>query len=378
MKSVKFNINMNMANCILLFIILVLVIVCCMKKNTENFQQINWENSRKWGNSWVNGLARVEVAGHPLASPHRCWREGEESGLRTNKNIECVTNFTECLSPTSSTEGENIRWKNGIYVESKRGGRLLKQTEFPSAGRHRCWLRGGKGNVGLETNKRNRGCVRTFTGCLATPAIPPIGGDAFDVPTTTMTPAPTRVDLTLDLFRQGRAAYEHVTHIPEHFAYATKGFVGDVDLTDLQHLVSIGKYAFASYNGGKLTIAGNYPALVEIGMGAFGTMPGMSRPTSVVSLIALPNLVSIDDFAFYGFEGKVTIEGMFPALAKIGASAFEEASNRDSSVFIECNGGDLKVGDKAFENFGGPPPEYVGCSVVGEGVLALPTHLSSR
>jgi hypothetical protein len=314
MKSVNFN--MNIVTFVLLVVVLVLVVVCFMKKKQENFRSKKGQR-RLWGWPWWHG--RVGGSHDEL----RCWRQSgrgggngpSAQGLKTDKNKRCVSTFTECLG----WGGEHdLSWKGGV---------------LKNKGKNKCWRRGkiSQGEVqyhGIETSNINKGCVRTFTGCLA-------------LDSAAEKPESTRVDLTPALYKEGYEAYKNATHIPDYAFCQVEGndlcsggqaFDDNVvlgDLGDLSNLVSIGKGAFNSF-AGKLTITSNaFPALVEIGAGAFY---GASNKDSEVELIDMTHLVSIGKRAFYGFKGKVTLTGKFPALTKIDQFAFQSASNTASEV----------------------------------------------
>eukprot|EP00729_Bicosta_minor_P033103 gene33103-biopygen18655 len=102
----------------------------------------------------------------------------------------------------------------------------------------------------------------------------------------------------------------------------------DVTLdTGLESLHSIGVEAFVSFKG-RLTIAGEYPALETVGEFAFfaaGTIE------SAISFSGLPLLKAIATEAFYEFEGRLTITGEYPSLETVGGLAFESAGNTKSA-----------------------------------------------
>jgi len=177
--------------------------------------------------------------------------------------------------------------------------------------------------------------------------------------TTTFMSFAGRLALTPSLYKLGRDVYQYATYIPDYafcqVAFHGKAcevglaFDGDVVLTGLPLLKTIGNHAFRSFNG-RVHITGSYPELVTVGEGAF---KAVSNPASEVVLTDILQLKSIGIQAFYYFAGRVQLTGSFPALVTVGAGAFQHASNADSVVAFVSLGMLKTIGVYAFNEFKG-------------------------
>ena len=97
-------------------------------------------------------------------------------------------------------------------------------------------------------------------------------------------------------------------------------------------MTSIGEFSFSEFKG-KMTIAGLFPLLENIGSVAFHEAGSAS--SAVAFDQGLPALTSFGTNCFGGFKGKMTIGGAFPLLENIEPYAFYEAGSASSAVAFD-------------------------------------------
>lgn len=153
------------------------------------------------------------------------------------------------------------------------------------------------------------------------------------------------------VYSSDAASWENVTCIPAN-AFASRK--GGVDLSDLEsRLLSIDDGAFRGFSG-SLTMDGDFSKLTFIGEEAFCADCGGTRGATdmggwKVNFADLLSLVTIEKFAFNDFGGNLSITVSSPFLAYVGEKAFNEAGNPKSSTVEILEPGLLKhVGKQAF------------------------------
>ena len=102
------------------------------------------------------------------------------------------------------------------------------------------------------------------------------------------------------------------------------GTLSRIELIDQRELNTVNEHAFRGYQG-SLSMTGDMPKLDTIGYAAFhsaGKRADAEQVEQVVSLKDLPVLRRVIQSAFNGFGGKLTFDGRFPKLEHIGERAF--------------------------------------------------------
>eukprot|EP00729_Bicosta_minor_P008133 gene8133-2554_t len=112
------------------------------------------------------------------------------------------------------------------------------------------------------------------------------------------------------------------------YAYAIK----NLTISGLANLVSIESSTFDAFEG-TLTLSGEAPRLKRVGKSAFENMISQNferSKASSISLNSLSELKVVDEKAFYGFLGKITLSGKVNKLTIVGDEAF--ASDRRAAM----------------------------------------------
>jgi hypothetical protein len=104
-----------------------------------------------------------------------------------------------------------------------------------------------------------------------------------------------------------------------------------IELIDQQALVKIGTDGFFNC-GGVVILRGNLKSLRIIEAFAFQYLTRRSSYTtsntsSIIELRNLPSLTAIEHSAFEGYQGRLEVSGLFPALESLGALSFANIRN---------------------------------------------------
>jgi hypothetical protein len=152
------------------------------------------------------------------------------------------------------------------------------------------------------------------------------------------------VELTVTRYKSGDFA--DVTVIPP---YTFNEYDGDITLTGLPCLRTIGNHAFQQMTG-KLSVTGDYPLLGSIGNAAFYLA---QQSDSLVNFTNVPSLATIGKEAFGNFKGVLLLEGPLPALQEVGAKAFYYIASPTSRVVLQSLPMLRTIGQRAFWDYKG-------------------------
>eukprot|EP00729_Bicosta_minor_P009806 gene9806-33049_t len=199
----------------------------------------------------------------------------------------------------------------------------------------------------FEGHVSAKGTYRSLKSCTIVP-----GGE--DVPPKATLKSPEAIMLTQELHKQGPAAYKNASCIPNNAFYR---YERDVTLENMEELVSVGDTAFLGMSG-TLTFAGKFPKLAEIRANAFRII---SNGASSVSLLeGGAALETVEQYAFYQFQGLLSFAGSFPNLKEVGSAAFSAAgtarfgNDPTNSILLDDGAAALEVVEgAAFQKFAG-------------------------